>query len=133
MEILKKMKFISNIPLNCVVKGNHSLLSEALLNLMRNAAVYSGGTKMVFELIGEDGDFYIFSFNDDGVGVGEQHLPHLFDRFYRVDVGRSLKMGGTGLGLPIVKNTINVLGGTISVKNHKDGGLQFYFTLPKWA
>lgn len=65
-------------------------------------------------------------------GVADEHLPHLFERFYRIDAGRSRRIGGTGLGLPIVKNTVEALGGTINVRNRASGGLEFVFTLEKW-
>ena len=61
-----------------------------------------------------------------------EHLPHLFDRFYRVNAGRSRNAGGTGLGLAIVKVTIESFSGTIEVDNRQPSGLQFTFTLPKY-
>lgn len=125
------MKFKFNIPLNCRIEGNASLLSNSVLNLVRNAATYSQGTEIVFELIQESVAFFTFRFYDNGVGVDEQHIPHLFERFYRIDAGRSRKAGGTGLGLPIVKNTILAHGGKINVSNRPQGGLEFRFTLPK--
>lgn len=125
------MKFVYDIPLDCEVRGNASLLTGALLNLTKNAAAYSQGTEIGIKLVKESNKFYTFSFYDNGVGVEDKHLPHLFDRFFRVDTGRSRKAGGTGLGLPIVKNTIITLGGSITVDNRKEGGLEFMFTLPK--
>ena len=86
---------------------------------------------MGIKILAESDKFYTFVFWDDGCGVPQEHLPHLFERFYRVDAGRSRKSGGTGLGLPIVKSTIESLGGAISVYNRPEGGLQFIFTLKK--
>ena len=99
----------------------------------RNADFHSHGTECGVKLISENKREYRFSFYDNGTGVGEEHLAHLFERFYRIDKGRSRKVGGTGLGLPIVKNTINVMGGAITVSNRPEGGLEFRFTLLKWT
>jgi len=86
---------------------------------------------MRLELVAEDDDFYTFKYYDNGTGVEEEHIPYLFERFYRIDAGRSRKAGGTGLGLPIVKNTILTHGGKITVRNRPNGGLEFTFTLPR--
>lgn len=126
-----KMSFRFNIPLDCKVNGNYNLLSGMILNLCKNAAAYSKGTFCEFLQTGEDKEFYYFEFRDDGTGVDEEHLSHLFDRFYRIDQGRSRKSGGTGLGLAIVQNTVLAHGGTISVRNGDLGGLSFRFSLPK--
>ena len=126
------MKFNYDIPLNCYVKGNTNLLIGLISNLIKNAAQYSHGTEMGIKLIMDSEKHYTFSFYDNGVGVDPEHLPHLFERFYRIDAGRSRKSGGTGLGLPIVKNTIEALGGSISVHNRTEGGLEYLFTLEKW-
>lgn len=127
--VLESMDFTYNIPHDCHVYGNGELLIGALLNLAKNAVHYSQGTEIGVSLIGRNDNYYSFTFYDNGTGVDEEHLPHLFDRFYRIDKGRSRKLGGTGLGLPIVKSSINKMGGSITVRNRKGGGLEYIFTL----
>lgn len=126
-----KLKFSFDVPMHCVVQGNQGLLSGMVLNLVKNSALHSHGTKIELKMTHETERLYLFSFADDGVGVAPEHIPHLFERFYRVDSGRSRKVGGTGLGLPIVKNTIVALGGAMSVHNRSTGGLEFSFSLLK--
>lgn len=131
-ELLKKgMKFYFNIPLDCIVLGNELLLTSVLTNLTKNASNYSNGTKCVLNCVKEDEDFYYFQYYDDGVGVAPENLPHMFERFYRVNAGRSRETGGTGLGLSIVQVTIESFGGKIEVDNHYPHGLEFNFCLQK--
>lgn len=125
------MEFEWSVPFDTFISGNYTLLSNAILNLIRNAAKYSCGTCMTLDLVRQDDKFCYFVFADNGNGVGEEHIPHLFDRFYRVDEGRTRKSGGTGLGLPIVKSTFDALGGDIKVRNIKPHGLAFDFKLPR--
>jgi signal transduction histidine kinase len=130
-EILKHITFSYDVPEECTVMSNYSLLYGMLMNLIVNADFHSRGDSCELKLLGEvDHRFYSFSFADNGVGVSEEHIPHLFERFYRIDKGRSRKVGGTGLGLPIVKNTVTVFGGDITVRNRTPHGLEFIFTLP---
>lgn len=126
------LKFFFDIPLDCNVSANYSLLQGMICGLIKNSAAYSGGTEIHLDMISSNERFFMFRFYDNGNGVGEEHISHLFERFYRVDTGRSRKMGGTGLGLPIVKSTIVSFGGTISVRNRSQGGLEYIFSLPKW-
>lgn len=130
--IIGDMAFRTEIPDNCYVKGNNSLLTGAIMNLVKNSAAYSKGTEMSLRLLTENQRFYTFVFADNGQGVPEESIPMLFERFYRVDKGRSRKAGGTGLGLPIVRSSLNTIGGSISVNNGEQGGLEFVFTLQKW-
>ena len=125
------LEFSYDVPLDCMVVGNYNLLSGMLINLVKNASSYSKGTECGVKLLREDEKFYYFSFYDNGIGVGEEHIPHLFERFYRVDSGRSRKAGGTGLGLPIVQSTILAHGGSIEIHNREGGGLEFVYSLPK--
>lgn len=133
----KHMAFVNHLPNGIVVKGNPSLLYSVFRNLTDNAIAYAGESTTITlsaNPINEDSDEtdapkWHFTFSDNGVGVPAEHLPRLFERFYRVDKGRSRKMGGTGLGLAIVKNAVIMHGGTISVKNNEGGGLCFDFTL----
>lgn len=116
------------------VDGNPSLLYSIFRNLTDNSIAYGGeGVTITVQVLSESTDFYTFSFSDNGPGVAPEHIPHLFERFYRIDKGRSRKMGGTGLGLAIVKNSVLLHRGTISVRLGIAGGLEFIFTLPKAA
>lgn len=128
---LGDIEFVYDVPTETYIMGNNSLLTGMLINLAKNSAAYSKGTECGVRLLAEDKKFYTFVFFDNGVGVGEEHIPHLFERFYRVDSGRARKNGGTGLGLPIVQNTILAHGGTIKVRNGEKYGLEFVYTLPK--
>lgn len=132
-EVLQdKMTFSYDIPLDCVVLGNDGLLTTVLMNFVKNSVAYSEGTICRLILAKEDDDFYYFTYYDNGNGVPPEHLPHMFERFYRVNAGRSRSTGGTGLGLSIVEVTITTLGGEISVQNHFPTGLEFTFSLPKF-
>lgn len=127
----RKMTFDNRMPEHIVVKGNRSLIYSIFRNLTDNAIAYAGeGRKMTLEAK-EQGNKWHFIFRDNGQGVPSEHLARLFERFYRVDKGRSRKMGGTGLGLAIVKNAVLLHGGTIRVSNLPEGGLKFEFTLKK--
>ena len=128
----KCIRVINLMPQALMVNGNHSLLYSIFRNLMDNAIAYAGtNIQITINCFREDDTFYYFSFSDSGVGVEEEHLTRLFERFYRVDKGRSRKLGGTGLGLAIVKNAVLFHGGTIFAKNAPNGGLEFVFTLQK--
>ena len=114
-----------------VVEGNLSLIGSIFRNLTENAIAYSGGKNIYISLIDNNEESCTIRFEDDGCGVDEMQLPRLFERFYRVDKGRSRRLGGTGLGLAIVKHAVQFHGGTIAVSNRKEGGLRFEFSLKK--
>jgi signal transduction histidine kinase len=121
-----------DIPEDTRLKGNQVLLYSVFRNLFENAISYAGDKVTVrIEKYMEDPRNYYFSFSDNGTGVPESDIPRLFERFYRVDKSRDRKSGGTGLGLSIVRNAILFHKGEISVKNRKDGGLEFLFSLSR--
>ena len=114
------------------VFGNNSLLYSIFRNLYDNAIAYAGeNIKITVNCYKEDPKYYYFSFSDNGVGIPEEHINRIFERFYRVDKGRSRKIGGTGLGLSIVKNGVNFHKGQISAKSSPGKGVTFFFTLKK--
>ena len=127
----QRLRVNVDFPERVEVVGNPALLSSIFRNLADNAAAYSGGRDIYIRLLDNSPEACTILFADNGIGVSDEHLPHLFERFYRVDKGRSRKLGGTGLGLSIVKNAVMIHGGTISARNRERGGLEFRFTLRK--
>lgn len=113
------------------ISGNQTMLTSAFRNLIDNAIAYSGGNRVGIKLIVNSGDKIVVTVDDNGSGITPEHLPRIFERFYRIDKGRSRAAGGTGLGLSIVKNAVLLHNGTITVDNRPDGGLIFTLTFPK--
>ena len=123
IECVVKMpsRVIISSPLNDPEASIYSIFR----NLVDNAIAYATGATQIKISFSDDE----FVFSDNGAGVATEHLPHLFERFYRVDKGRSRKLGGTGLGLAIVKNAVAVHGGTVTALHTPGGGLTIRFTL----
>ena len=127
----ERLNLNTNFSEEVIINGNISLIGSIFRNLTENAISYSGGKNIYITLLANNSKYCKICFEDDGTGVEEKQLSHLFERFYRVDKGRSRKMGGTGLGLAIVKHAVQFHGGKITVANRPNGGLSFTFTLHK--
>ena len=127
------------VTLNChmnaqpvYIVGNHDRTEQMLINLIENGIKYNkpGGSVTVKIFTNEQRTECYISISDTGIGIAEEHLPRLFERFYRVDKGRSRSMGGTGLGLAIVKHIVRTMNGLIEVHSKLDEGTEFLITLP---
>ena len=128
----KGMQMLNMLSKDNVIFGNESLVHSIFANLTDNAIAYAGeGAIIRVRLMAKEGNMLSISFEDNGRGVPPEHLKQLFDRFYRVDKGRSRKLGGTGLGLAIVKNAVILHGGSVYAANADTGGLQVVFSLPE--
>jgi signal transduction histidine kinase len=117
---------------NVVISGNRTLLYSIFFNLCTNALKYAGeNVTITIHNYMEDDEYYYFSFSDNGKGIEDKYLEHIFERFYRIAEGRTRDKGGSGLGLSIVKDAVNFHNGVILAKNRSQGGLEFLFTLRK--
>ncbi len=115
------------------VRANPSLLVQALVNLVDNAAKYSEAGSRVSISCRDTGTAASVAIRDSGPGIPREHLPRLFERFYRVDKGRSRNLGGTGLGLAIVKHIVQAHRGEITVESEPGTGSTFTILLPRAA
>lgn len=113
------------------VEGNIQLLEQAMINLVDNAIKYGGNNTLVSITTLHCAEGVGISVTDQGMGIEEEHLSRLFERFYRVDKARSRKEGGTGLGLAIVKHIMQVHGGKVTVHSELGKGSIFTMLLPK--
>ncbi len=118
---------------DCVVRATQDDLYQIAFNLVENAVKYNvpGGRVMVG--LRAMGDLVLLTVEDTGVGIPEEDLPKVFDRFYRVDKARSRAAGGTGLGLSIVKDTARQHGGAVTVRRREEGGTCFQVAFPRWT
>ncbi|MGA7276985.1 MAG: ATP-binding protein [Desulfocapsaceae bacterium] len=115
------------------LKINQTLFEQALVNLLNNAITYSEAGQQVMvrarEVVEEGRKRVKISVLDEGIGIGEEHLPRLFERFYRSDRARNRKEGGTGLGLAIVKHIVQAHGGEVEVQSKIGVGSEFIVIL----
>jgi two-component system phosphate regulon sensor histidine kinase PhoR len=122
----------NEITSSLAVLADRNYLEQILINLLDNAIKYTPeGGRVVVSAVEKDSTDIQFSVEDNGIGIPKEDLSRIFERFYRVDKGRSKEMGGTGLGLSIVKHLVQAHGGRIWVESHPGKGSIFYFTLPK--
>lgn len=122
---------VLDIPAEIPMVGNRGYLVSLFRNLLDNAAAYSGADRLEIAFHGERNGKYNITVSDNGCGIPYEHLERIFERFYRIDKGRSRQLGGTGLGLSIVRNAVHLHGGVINASNLRGGGLRFTFTLSK--
>jgi two-component system phosphate regulon sensor histidine kinase PhoR len=113
-------------------KINVPLIEQAVGNLVDNAIKYSEGQKTIYIYVLKDKGELIISVEDQGFGISSEHIPRLFERFYRVDKSRSRDEGGTGLGLAIVKHIAQVHNGTVSVESSPGKGSNFIIRIPSF-
>ena len=117
----------------CVVNANRDDLYQIIFNLAENAIKYNSFGGNVFLRLRRDGDEAVLTVEDTGIGIPAEDVPHIFDRFYRVDKARSRASGGSGLGLSIVHGAVTALGGTISVERRETVGTRFTVRFPIYA
>lgn len=125
------VKFILEGQIKTKLSGNKDRFKQMILNLVDNAIKYSGENTTVKLNLIEDEQNIIINVEDNGVGITEEHLTRIFERFYRVDKARSREKGGTGLGLAIVKHIAHNFNGSINVFSEVGKGTRFLITIPK--
>ena len=127
------LKYINSIDDNVYIKIDINKLKRVFWNIVENSLKYAGERSVINIECKKEGNFVKFEIYDNGIGVAEEQLNRIFDRFYRVDTSRSRDKGGTGLGLAICKDIINKHSGYIGAFNREQNGLCVWFTIPVYA
>lgn len=124
----------NNLEPGTVLIANRTLVYTIIRNLVENTLKYAGeGLTMHLECYSTIEKYCYLTYYDTGSGVPHEHLEKVFERFYRIEEGRTRDVGGSGLGLSIVRNAVKFHGGDIRVINRQWGGLQFFFSLRRQA
>ena len=118
------------VPEGIAIRGDASALDQILVNLVDNAVKYNAAGGHVWVRARPQGDAVRIEVADDGPGIAPHQRERVFERFYRVDPGRSRELGGTGLGLAIVKHLVEAMGGKVGVDAHHPSGALFWLELP---
>lgn len=126
----KKIPITLDCPDTLTVRVDPILIEQAIINLVDNAVKYSPEETRITIGAGFQKGFVVIEIRDTGNGIDKEHLPKIFNRFYRVDKGRSRNEGGTGLGLAIVKHIVQYHGGKIEVESQRGKGTTFKISLP---
>jgi two-component system phosphate regulon sensor histidine kinase PhoR len=127
----KQIRLMDAVPKNLPkARADRRAIEHVLTNLVDNAVKYSGARATVRVSARSEGGALVLSVADDGPGIEARHLDRIFERFYRVDPGRSRELGGTGLGLSIVKNMVEAMSGRVRVESAPGQGAVFSVTLP---
>ena len=113
------------------LEGDRQKFDQIFNNLIENACRYTQEGSSILIKESRDDQDWIYEISDDGPGISEEHLPRIFERFYRVAPDRSRESGGTGLGLSIVKHAVSVHGGMIEVKSKIGSGTTFIIRIPR--
>ncbi len=125
----KGLRLTLEAPERCMVEANEAQMRQVALNLVENAINYTlrGDVEVSLKCGGQRAEIKV---RDTGIGIAAEHLPRVFERFYRVDKGRSRSTGGTGLGLSIVRHIVEAHGGKVRVESALNVGSTFTISLP---
>ncbi|RXJ01919.1 HAMP domain-containing protein [Anaerobacillus alkaliphilus] len=138
--IATRQLMLDSHEITCEVRGDQreikahldqQRLGQAIINLLENSIRYTTKGGSIFINVTEEQNEIIIEIKDNGIGIGPEDLPHVWERFYRVDKSRSRESGGSGLGLAIVKEIVEVHGGRVEVQSQEGVGTSFYVILPK--
>ena len=139
MRILSPLAKRSDVDLSykcdngCTVFATEDDIYQVVLNLAENAIKYNVPQGKVDLNLKKDGGTVVLTVKDTGIGIPDEDLPNIFDRFYRVDKARSREAGGSGLGLSIVKSTVEEHGGDVTAERNPEGGMCFRVELPYYS